>query len=327
MHVFVTGGAGFIGRRVVARLLDRGDSVVCPVREPARARELAAAGAELVQSDLSDAPALESQMRGCDGVVHIAGSYRVGIRPDERPAMWDANVGATERVLDAAIAAGVPRIVYISTNNIFGDTHGAVVDESFRRDLATGFLSWYDETKYRAHEAAAERIARGAPVIIAQPGGVYGPNDHSEAGGQVRQAFEGSLPYRALDDAGLAWVHVDDLAAGIVAALDRGRIGESYVLAGPPARLGEAMEIAARLGGRRLPRLRIPTRLLRTLAPVASRLPRRLTALMGFPPNLAEVVRAGDRVTYWASSGKAERELGFRARDLEAGLRDTFGAG
>jgi nucleoside-diphosphate-sugar epimerase len=238
MRVFVTGGAGFIGRRVVAGLLDRGDSVVCPVREPARARELAAAGAELVRSDLSDAPALESQMRGCDGVVHIAGSYRVGIRPDERPAMWDANVGATERVLDAAIAAGVPRIVYISTNNIFGDTHGAVVDESYHRDLATGFLSWYDETKYRAHEAAVERIARGSPVIIAQPGGVYGPNDHSEAGGQVRQAFEGSLPYRALDDAGLAWVHVDDLAAGIVAALDRGRIGESYVLAGPPARLG-----------------------------------------------------------------------------------------
>jgi nucleoside-diphosphate-sugar epimerase len=326
MRVFVTGGAGFIGRRVVARLLDRGDSVVCAVREPARANGLAAAGAEPVQSDLSDAGVLESRMRGCDGVLHVAGSYRLGIRPNERPAMWDANVGATQRVLDAAIAAGVPRIVYVSTNNVFGDTRGLVVDESYRRDLETGFLSWYDETKFRAHEVAEERIARGAPLIVVQPGGVYGPNDHSEAGAQLRQAFASRLPYRALEDVGLAWVHVDDVAAGIVAALDRGRIGETYILAGPPARLGEAMEIAARLGGRRLPRLRVPTGLLRVLAPVASRLPPRMTALMGLPPNLGEVVSAGDHVTYWASSGKAERELGFRARDLETGLRDTFAA-
>lgn len=318
MRVFVTGGAGFIGRRVVARLLDRGDSVVCPVRDPGRANDLAAAGAELVQSDLSDVSALTAQMGGCDAVIHVAGSYRIGIRPGERAAMWDANVGATERVLDAASAASVPRIVHVSTVNTFGNTRGAIVDEKFERDLGHGFLSWYDETKLRSHEAAAERIARGAPIVIVQPGGVYGPNDHSGAGAQVRLAYEGRLPYRALEDVGLSWVHVDDLAAGIVAALDRGRIGEAYVMAGPSLRLGDALALAAKLGGRRLPTLRIPTRLLRLMAP--------LGRLIG-QPNLREVISGSDGVTYWVSSAKAERELGFRARDLETGLRDTFGVG
>jgi len=315
MRVFVTGGAGFIGRRVVARLIERRDSVVCPVRDPARAAALAAAGAELVQSDLSHATALAAQMRGCDGAIHLAGSYRIGIRPDERPAMRDANVGATERFLEAAEAAGLGRVVYVSTVNVFGNSRGTVVEESYRRDPTRGFLSWYDETKFRAHEAAERRAAAGAPVIIVMPSQVYGPGDHSGVGEQMRLASQGQLRYRALDDVGLGMVHVDDLAGGIVAALDRGGVGESFVLSGPRTTLHEAVALSARLAGRRLPALRIPTTMLRLMAP--------LGGLIG-QPNLREVISASAGVTYWASSAKAERELGFRARDLETGLRDTF---
>ncbi|TMC65792.1 MAG: NAD-dependent epimerase/dehydratase family protein, partial [Chloroflexi bacterium] len=117
--------------------------------------------------------------------------------------MFDANVGATTRVIDAAVAAGVGRVVYISTANTLGNTHGRVVDETFQRDLADGFLSYYDETKYRAHAAVIERIGAGAPVVIVQPGTVYGPNDHSAIGIQLEQAFRGTLPYRALEDVGV----------------------------------------------------------------------------------------------------------------------------
>ena len=102
-------------------------------------------------------------MTGAAGVIHIAGSYLVGIPASERPAMYEANVGATQRVLDAAIAAGVPRIVYISTVNVFGNTHGRIVDETYHRDLTEGFVSYYDETKYLAHVAAEARIEAGAP--------------------------------------------------------------------------------------------------------------------------------------------------------------------
>ena len=124
MRVVVTGGAGFIGRAVVEPLAARGDTVVALVRDPGKAAHLERDGVELVTSDLSSVGTMTETLRGADAVAHIAGSYRVGIRPDERDAMWDANVGTTERVLDAAIAAGVPRILYVSTLGVLGDTRG-----------------------------------------------------------------------------------------------------------------------------------------------------------------------------------------------------------
>ncbi len=317
MRVVVTGGGGFVGRAVIRTLRERGDEVVALVRDPRRAQHLAELGAELVEDDLSDVARLTEALRGADAVIHAAGSYRVGIPTSERGAMWDANVGTATRVFDAAGAAGTPRIVDVSTCNVFGDTHGKTVDETYRRDLAEGFLSWYDETKYGAHELAEQRIAGGAPIVIVMPSQVYGPGDHSGFGEQLGAAHAGTLRYRALDDIRIGLVHVDDLAAGIVAALDKGVAGQAYVLSGPSTSLADAIALAARIGGHSSPRLRIPNGVLRALAPIGS--------LVG-QPNLAEVVSASAGVTYLASSRKAEQELGFHARDIETGLRDTFGA-
>ncbi len=321
MRVVVTGGAGFIGRAVVARIADRGDEVIALVRDPARASHLVHPGVTLVRSTLDDPAALAHAMRDADAVIHAAGSYRIGIAKAERPAMLDANVGATERVLDAAIGAGAARIVHISTLNVLGNTHGAIRDEDYRRPAGEGFLSFYDETKVRAHEAAEARIARGAPIVIAMPGGTYGPHDHSLASRQLQLAHDGRLRYVVFPDAGLAWVHVDDLADGIVAALDRGRPGEAYALGGDVHRLDESLEIAAFVGGRRPPRFRVPTGLLRAVAPLSDR----LGGLPGLPANLDEAIRASDGVTYWASHAKATAELGFHPRSLEQGVADTWG--
>jgi nucleoside-diphosphate-sugar epimerase len=313
--VWVSGGAGFVGRALVRALVERGDDVVAAVRDPRRATFLTDLGATLVQDDLSDVRRLTEALRDVDAAIHAAGSYRIGISRAERGAMWDANIGTTTRVLDAAEAAGTERIVYVSTANVFGNTHGQVVDEGYRRDLSEGFVSWYDQTKYGAHEVAVQRIAGGAPIVIVQPGQVYGPGDHSEVGERLDLAYRGRLRYVALADLGLALVHIDDLAAGIVAALDRGVVGQSYILAGPTIRMGEAEALAARLGGHELPRLRLPTELLRVAQPFGR--------LIG-QPNLAEVISASAGVTYWASSAKAEAELGFKARSIEDGFRDTF---
>ena len=130
--------------------------------------------------------------------VHGAAIYKVGIPSSQREGMYETNVRGTERVLDVAIEAGVPKIVYVSTVNVFGNTHGHVVDETYRRDLREGFRSWYDETKYGAHEVAEQRIARGAPVIIVEPSQVYGPADHSGFGEQL------ALHHRVLDVGELA---------------------------------------------------------------------------------------------------------------------------
>ncbi len=235
--------------------------------------------------------------------------------------MWEANVATTERVLDAAIAAGVPRILYVSTNNVLGNTRGARPDETYRRPTDEPFLSWYDETKLKAHEAAEARIRDGAPIVVAQPGQVYGPHDHSDASAQLERAHAGRLRYVAFPSLGLAWVHVDDLADGLVAALERGGVGECYSFAGDCRTMAESVAIAARVGGHRPPRLTVPTSLLRALAPLNDR----LGGLPGLPPNLAETISAAENVTYWASHDKASRELGFDPRPLEQGVADTWG--
>ena len=317
MKVVVTGGTGLVGRAVVKFLRKRGDTVVALVRDPARGSFLADLGADLVRDDLSDVSRLTGILGGADGLILAAGSYRVGIPASERGAMWESNVGTTTRVLDAAAAAATARIVYVSTVNVFGNTRGAVVDERHQRDVGAGFLTWYDETKYRAHEVAEARIADGAPIVIVLPSQVCGPGDHSGFGQQLQLAHDGKLRYRAVEGLRIGLVHADDLAVGIVAALDRGRIGESYVLSGPAVSLREATGIAARIGGHPLPRLALPDGLLRVMSP--------LGRLIG-QPNLREIVDSSSGVTYLASSAKAERELGFRPRDIETNLRTVLGA-
>ena len=314
-RVLVTGASGFVGGAVARLLRMRGNDVIAPVRDPRRTGDLADYGVTVVEDDLSDVRGLAELLRDVDGVIHAAGSYRVGITREERGAMWDANIGTTTRVLDAAELATTPRIVHVSTVGYFGNTRGRVVDETYRRDVRDGFLSWYDETKYGAHEVARQRIAAGAPIIIVLPSQVYGPGDHSAVGQQLRAARDGRLRYRVLDDVGLGFVHVDDLATGITAALERGKPGESYVLSGPRHRLADAVATAARLGGRGAPPIRIPTSLLSIAAAVGGRLGR---------PGLREVIESGAGVTYWASSDKAAHELDFNPRSLEDGLRDTF---
>lgn len=323
MRVLVTGGAGFIGRAVVRRLAERGDQVVAIVRDPDRAAALADLGVELRTGDLSRTAAIVDALRGTEAALHLAGDYRVGIAPSDRPAMFDANVGTTHRMLDAIATAGVGRLVYVSTVNVFGDTHGRIVDERYRRDLVEGFLSYYDETKFLAHRAVEERISAGDRIVVAMPGTTYGPGDHAAIGQQLRAAFDGSLRYVGMADTGISATYVDDVAAGIVAALDRGRIGESYVLAGENVRLVDAMRIAARLGGRSLPRLQLPAGLVRILAQTPSSISR----AFGLPDDLGEVARAGLGVTYWASSAKAATDLGYVPRDLTSGLRTMFADG
>ncbi len=315
MRAFVTGGGGFIGRHLVRRLRESGVEVRGLARSGPSADRLRALGCEVVTGDILDLGRLSGSMDGCDIAYHLAGDYRVGIHASERPAMEAANVTATERVLDAAAAAGLSRIVHVSTVNAFGDTGYRVVDETYQRPRPYRYVSFYDETKHRAHLVAHERIASGAPVVIAMPGGVYGPGDHSQVGGVLAQAARGRLPAITFGDAGLNMAHVDDIAGGIALVGEKGGIGESYVLGGEVTTLAELVRRAAAVGGRRAPRLATPTWPLRLAAPLVRR----------FGPDLGELVSASAGVTYWASDAKARRELGYAPRDLEAGLSATFG--
>jgi dihydroflavonol-4-reductase len=320
MRAFVTGGTGFIGSRVVKRLRDRGDEVVVLARRPEKAAEL---DAEVVQGDLSDADAIRRGVEGAQAVFHIAADYRVGMDPSKRDSMRDSNVAGTERVLDAAADAGVEKIVYVSTVNVFGNTNGQTVDESYRRDEANGFVSTYDETKYRAHLIAEQRAAQGAPVVIVQPGLVYGPGDHAIVGELIEQASTGKMPAKAFPELGYNAVFVDDVADGIILAYDKGEPGEAYVLGGEVTTQGELIDKAARIGGQKPPRMTVPPVLLKAMIPVG----RWVGPMMNLPPNFREMISAAHNVTYWAKDDKARRELGYSPRDLDAGLRETIQAG
>jgi dihydroflavonol-4-reductase len=316
----VTGGTGFIGSRVVKRLRDRGDEVVVLARSPEKSAGL---DAEVVQGDLGDADAIRRGMEGCQAAFHIAADYRVGMPTSKREAMFDANVRGTERVLDAAADAGVERVVYVSTVNAFGNTNGQTVDETYSRDESHGFVSYYDETKYLAHKLAQERAAAGAPVVIVQPGLVYGPGDRAIVGQLIDQASRGKMPAKAFPDLGYNAAFVDDVADGIILAHDKGRLGESYVLGGEITTQGQLIDKAAEIGGEKPPRMTVPPLVLKAMIPVG----RFVGPAMGLPPNLREMISAAHNVTYLARDDKARRELGYQPRDLDTGLRETIGAG
>jgi dihydroflavonol-4-reductase len=309
MRVLLTGATGFVMGAVARGLRARGDEVVALVRSPSRVTALSALGCELVAGDVVDAKDTVADLHRCDALVHGAAIYEIGVNAARRRTMEDTNVTGTHRVLDAAKAAGTARIVYVSTIAAFGNTHGEIVAEGHRPTSPP--TSAYEDTKRRAHEIAVDAARGGAPIVIVQPGQVYGPNDHSAVGANFRALADGRLRYRAFEDLGLNLVHVDDLADGILRALDRGRTGECYILGGEIATLGGAYRAVANATGRTLPAFVLPP----TIARLAGRL----------IPTMREVVSSADGVTFWATDAKARAELGTTPRDLATGMRDVFG--
>jgi nucleoside-diphosphate-sugar epimerase len=322
VKVFLTGGTGFIGGEVARQLSERGDEAACLVRSPGKASKLTELGCELVAGDLGDETAMRNGMRGCDAVVHAAAMYEVGIPAKQRPAMWEANVVGTERVMKAALEEKVPRIVYVSTVGIFGNTHDKVVDESYRNP-ETDFTSYYEKTKLEAHKVVQRLIDdEGLPAIMVQPGGVYGPGDTSQVADLLEQFFAGKLPLMPFPELGICMTHVEDIAGGILLALDKGKLGETYVISGPATTMREAIETVARVSRRKAPKRALPTGLMKAMIPIGPLVGK----VMGQPPNLREIITSADGVTFWASYDKAERELGYSPRGMEEGLRQTLEA-
>jgi nucleoside-diphosphate-sugar epimerase len=319
VKVFITGGTGFIGGETVRQLRARGDEVVCLVRSPEKAAALRAQGCELVSGDLGDTGAIRNAMEGCDAVIHAAAMYKVGIPVKQHPAMWEANVAGTERVLEAARDADVGKLVYVSTCGVFGNTHRQVVDETYEHP-GREFTSYYEETKLEAHKIAKRAIEDGLPGVIVQPGGVYGPGDTSQVADLLQEFFAGKLVLLPFPDLGICLTHVEDIAGGILLALDRGAIGETYVLSGPATTMREAIETVGAATGRKTPKRAMPVPLMKALTPVGPLVGK----LMGQPPNLRELISSADNVTFWASHEKASRELGYAPRGLEEGLRQTL---
>jgi len=322
VKVFVTGGTGFIGSAVVRQLRARGDDVVCLVRTPEKGAKLTELGCTLAAGDLSDEVALRQGMEGCEALIHVAAMYEVGIPAKQHPAMYEANVRGTELVMRAALETKIPKVVHVSTVGTFGNTHRKVVDETYRHP-GKEFTSYYEETKLESQRIAERLIAEESlPCVIVQPGGVYGPDDTSQVADLLEQFFAGRLPLLPFPELGICMTHVEDIAGGILLALDKGKAGEAYVLSGPVTTMRDAIETVAGLSGRKAPQRALPTSLMKAMAPFGPLVGK----LMGQPPNLHELISSADGVTFWASHEKASRELGYAPRGMEEGMRQTLQA-
>lgn len=320
MRYAVTGATGFVGGELARQLRAAGHDVVALVRDPRRAGALEALGADVVPGDLDDHAALDRLLAPApdgtpvDGLFHVAGWYKLG---DPDPSTGErVNVAGTRNVLDAARRAGTPRIVHTSTLAVNSDTRGRVLDEEavFRGT----HISTYDRTKAEAHRIAKDHAKAGLPVVIAMPGGIYGPGDTSQAGELMRQVIEGKRPPAPRGGGTLMWAHVSDVATGHVLAMERGFVGESYMLSGDPATIAELLQLTARVAGTKGPVL-VPRSMIRAAERVARQLDRWFTLPPTYHP---ETLRAA-LASYVGTRLKAERELGWQARSLEEGLIDT----
>jgi len=317
MRYLVTGATGFIGSKLAWELLQRGHEVVALVRDLRRSGALRELGAEVRQGDITDRSAVVAAMQGVDGVFHVAARYKIGDR--DKQALYRTNVEGTRQVLEAMAELGIPRGVYTSSIAVFSDTKGRVPDESYRHEGP--FLNEYERTKWMAHyEVALPMIARGLPLVIVMPGVVYGPGDTSLAHTLLRLYLRGVL-LAVPGGVTYSWTYVDDVVEGHISAMERGREGESYILAGPGASLREVLQVASELTGVPAPKLEVPPRLISMASVLASGLER----VVPLPPLLAsETLRTIAGTTYLGNSAKAGRELGFSPRDLREGLEPTL---
>lgn len=317
MKIFLTGGNGFIGKRLAQKLAARGDTVVCLVRDPSKvAANAVSPNIQWVRGDITEPASMREPMRGADAVFHLAGMYKYG--PKFIPQMRAINVDGARNVLQMAAELGVPKIIHTSTVGVFGNTHHKIVDETYHGNKAE-MDSEYERTKYEAHyDVAVPLQAQGAPVIIVQPGLVVGPNDPSPHTLQYDLYFY-RVPLGFGANSGVCWAHVDDTADGHMAALERGKF-EAYCISGPPLTWKQAMEMWEPVTGISAPKLWAPRWLVGTNQKLVHLIER-----LGVPfPIAGESLSSMMDYTFWATNAKAQRELDWHPRPLEQLMREVM---
>ena len=314
--VYLTGGTGFIGRRLVGALVARGYRLRCLVRDRRRAADLAGPAVELVPGDVLDPAAHRYGLRDAELAFHLAAAYDIGVVDAGR--LERANVDGTNTFLAAVREAETPCAVYVSSTAALGPVASGEGDESSR--YSGPYPSQYHRTKTRAHERAVAAQRAGLPLIIVCPANVYGPGDHGPNGRFLRDVVRGRLPGLLRDPAWFSHVHVDDIVDGLIAAAKRGLPGATYVLSGEHASLNELAERVAALAGRRPPPLRFPVRVAAAAGTLLDAISR--VTKVRFPMSREGVVTAAHG-RWLHSHERATRELDWHPRSLAEGLPET----
>ena len=313
----VTGATGFVGSAVARALLARGERVRVLARPNGNRQNLAGLPVEITEGAMEDPRSLARAVAGCRYVYHVAADYRIWV-PDPAP-MFRANVEGTRDLLTAALDAGVERIVYTSSVATLGLIPGGSADEATPSSISE-MIGPYKQSKFAAEELVRDLFyQRGLPVVIVNPSTPVGPHDvkPTPTGRLIVEAACGRMP--AFVDTGLNIVHVDDVAEGHLAAADKGRIGERYILGGENMALAEILAEVASTVGRRPPRLRMPHRMLFPVA-FGAELAARVTGREPFVT--LDGVRMSRKKMYF-SSERASRELAYAPRPARQAIADA----
>jgi dihydroflavonol-4-reductase len=317
--VLVTGATGFVGSAVLRALVARGALVRVLARPSSVRTNLRGAPCEVIEGDMTDAASMARAMAGMRFAFHVAADYRLWAR--DPSAIRRANLNGARAVGEAALAAGVERLIYTSSVATLraGDAD-TIVDET--APLAEGEgVGVYKQSKVAAERLVERMIAeRGLAAVIVNPSTPIGPRDikPTPTGRMVLEAARGKIP--AFVDTGLNLAHVDDVAEGHIQALERGRIGERYILGGQDLSLRQMLAEIAALTGRKAPTTALPRVPLYPLAVIAEG----VAQITGKEPMLTRDALKMASHHMFFSSAKAERELGYRARPHTEALADAL---
>jgi dihydroflavonol-4-reductase len=316
LKAFVTGATGFLGSHVAAALAAQGAQLRLLVRPTSDLKNLQGLNAETATGDLRDPASLERAISGCDTVFHVAADYRLWVR-DPRE-MYRSNVEGTRSILQAALKNNVRRIVYTSSVATVGFTgKGRPADEDSPVALAD-MIGHYKRSKFMAEQVAMEAGRGGMPVVTVNPTTPVGEQDikPTPTGRIVVDFLKRKFP--AYVETGLNLVDVRDCARGHLAALEKGRPGERYILGGENLTLKQILDKLGNITGLPSPKLKLPYFVAFAAGFVDEAVTGRM--LQREPRATVETVRMGKKKMF-ASSDKAERELGWKIVPVDAALR------
>lgn len=315
--ILVTGATGHIGNVLVRKLLERGEKVRALILPGEDASALEGVPTETVEGDVLDSSSLWQAFSGVKGVFHLAGV--ISILPGENPLVRRVNVEGTINVLKAAAQAGVERLVYTSSIHALARIpHGEVVDENAPFDPRNPYGT-YDQSKAQATLEVQKAAQAGLNAVIACPTGVIGPFDFrgSLMGSVIRSAAERRLtPYI---DGAYDFVDVRDVADGLIAASEKGRAGQAYILSGQRISVRYLLETVREITGKGFPRFRVPLFLAEFAAHFTPAYYRLTKSSPRFTPYSLEVLQSNSQISH----EKASRELGYRPRPLYESIRDA----